>query len=92
MSDPNRIILKGTIKSDIVVNGIVRPKVVMVGRITTGTSTNKIYDGDYIVIPKAWESTVLETKDKLMEDEVTVTEIPYAETSNEYGKTVTIGG
>ena len=51
------------------------------------------YDGDYIVIPKAFQEQVLPTNGKAMIDDVTVREIPYYETSNEYGGyTVNIGG
>ena len=51
------------------------------------------YDGDYIVIPKAFTEQVLETKGKKMEDNVTVKEIPYYETSNiDGGETVYIAG
>ena len=50
-----------------------------------------IYDGDYIVTPKAHSGTVLETQGKLMTDDVTVIKIPYFETSNLSGKTVYIG-
>ena len=51
------------------------------------------YDGDYIVIPKAFQEQVLLTKGKAMIDDVTVREIPYYETSNEHGGyTVNIGG
>lgn len=49
------------------------------------------YDGDYVVIPKAYNETVLETKDKLLTDDVTVEKIPYYKTSNESGYTVYIG-
>lgn len=48
------------------------------------------YAGEYVVIPKAHDSTVLETKDKVMDDNVTVQEVPYYETSNEQGTTVYI--
>lgn len=51
-----------------------------------------IYRGEYVVTPKAYDSTVLETKEKLMTDDVTVLEIPYYETSNESGLTVYIAG
>lgn len=47
------------------------------------------YGGPYEVIPRTHEQ-VLATKDKNMEDDVTVYEIPIAETVNEYGTTVTI--
>lgn len=50
-----------------------------------------VYDGEYIVTPKAYNPVVLETKEKLMEDDVTVLKIPYYETSNESGLTVYIG-
>lgn len=49
------------------------------------------YEGPYEVTPKAWQGTVLETKDKAMTDDVTVLEIPYYETGNVYnGLTVYI--
>lgn len=50
------------------------------------------YEGEYIVTPKAFEETILETRNKLMADDVTVLEIPYWETSNPDGKTVYIAG
>lgn len=48
------------------------------------------YEGDYTVTPKAHEQTVLATKRKYMNDDVTVLEVPYFETSNESGTTVYI--
>lgn len=47
------------------------------------------FEGPYEVIPKTYDQ-VLRTKDKNMEDDVLVYEIPIAETTNEYGTTVTI--
>ena len=47
------------------------------------------YPGPYTVIPKT-TGQVLDTKHKRMTDDVTVTEIPYAEVGNVYGTTVTI--
>lgn len=47
------------------------------------------YRGDYTVIPKREDQT-LATKGKNMEDDVTVTEVPYAEVSNESGTTYII--
>lgn len=47
------------------------------------------YRGEYIVTPKV-VSQSLETKNKVMSDDVTVLEIPYFETSNESGTTVYI--
>lgn len=59
------------------------------GDIKIGSSDHDTYKGPYEVIPKTIDQT-LETKNKLMKDDVTVKEIPYAETSNVYGTTVTI--
>lgn len=50
----------------------------------------EVYTGEYEVIPKAHESQTLETKDKLMEDNVFIFSVPYFQTSNEHGDTVYI--
>lgn len=62
------------------------------GMLTVPTSVvTDVYDGEYTVIPKAHEAQVLETAQKLLLDDVTVTKVPYYETSNIYdGKTVYI--
>ena len=53
--------------------------------------TDDVYTGDYDVIPRVYQQ-VLETKDKLMVDDVTVEIIPYAQVINlSNGYTVTIG-
>ena len=48
------------------------------------------YDGDYVVIPKAYDDQILETKNLLMKDDVTVKRVPYFETTNPDGRTVYI--
>lgn len=53
-------------------------------------SSADIYDGEYVVIPKAHEGTVLPTQNKLLLGNVTVVEVPYYETSNYSGTTVYI--
>ena len=40
------------------------------------------YEGEYVVIPSADEAQVLPTSGKLLVEDVTVTKIPYWETSN----------
>ena len=53
--------------------------------------TDDIYDGEYEVTPRVYEQ-ILETKDKLMLDNVTVNVIPLAMTINlSNGYTATIG-
>lgn len=50
------------------------------------------YDGETVVDPLLFESTVLGTKNKLMPDDVTVTPIQILDVDNPYGGyTVTIG-
>lgn len=49
------------------------------------------YDGDYTVIPKVSEQR-MQTKNKMMKDNVTIEQIPFHEVSNETGTTVVIGG
>ena len=50
------------------------------------------YTGITMVIPKAFESTVLQTANKSVFDNIEVLEIPYTETSNlSGGTTVSIG-
>lgn len=63
------------------------------GRIRIPTSIGRdIYDGEYIITPKPFEEQVLESKDKMMQEDVVVLAIPYYETSNISGKTIYIGG
>lgn len=48
------------------------------------------YNGEYEVTPRSYEQ-YLGTNDKYMLDDVTVKQIPYFETSNDYGETIYIG-
>ena len=53
--------------------------------------TDEVYEGDYNVTPRVYQQ-VLETKDKLMLDDVTVEIIPLSRVINlSNGYTVTIG-
>ena len=60
------------------------------GRIVIA-GVNESYNDSYIVTPHIYEQT-LNTKNKLMKENVSVLAIPYYETSNLSGKTVYIGG
>ena len=57
-----------------------------------GGSSYPVYTGETVVTPKAHESTELETKNKVVLDNIVVEEIPYYETSNPKGTTFIIGG
>lgn len=76
--------LQGNIKQDISLQGKLRYSSYII-------NDAEIYDGEYDIIPKAFEEQELETKDKILKDNVKVREIPYFETSNIYGDTVYIG-
>ena len=55
------------------------------------TGEHDVYEGEYIVTPQVEQQT-LQTAQKLMQADVLVKEIPYAEVTNlSNGKTVTIG-
>lgn len=97
--------LTGTLKAvqgeRIPIEGILTLQGSLVGSLTRRQSLNgvlsipqtadaAIYDGEYQVTPKAYNSQVLQTQNKLMTDNVTVFEVPYYETSNLYGDTVYI--
>ena len=85
--------LKATMLSPIVLKGQISGVNTLKGILTIPpiTETINIYEGDYTIVPKV-ESQLMRTKNKKMEDNVTVLAIPYFETSNLTGKTVYIGG
>ena len=83
--------LIGTIESNLSVVGSISSRDNLIALIEGNTISYPSYDGDYIVIPKAREEQTLETKNKVTRDNITVKEIPYHETLNEYGYTITIG-
>lgn len=43
------------------------------------------YTGSYEVTPKAFESQTLETSDKILTDDIVISEVPYYETANATG-------
>lgn len=56
--------------------------------VTTGTPIVReyedvpVYDGEYVVIPMAHEEQTLQTRAKLLTQNVRVTEVPYYEVEN----------
>ena len=52
----------------------------------------ELYDGETEISPQVDSSTVLNTSGKLLKGDIVVSQIPYYETSNDYGYTVIIGG
>lgn len=81
--------LKGTIQSGLSVLGSISGNDSLVATIVPSTITYPNYDGEYIIIPKV-EEQILDTKNKITRENIEIKEIPYLETSNEYGYTITI--
>lgn len=81
--------LKGTIQSGLSVLGSISGNDSLVATIVPSTISFPNYDGEYIIVPKV-EEQILETKNKITRENIEVKEIPYLETSNEYGYTITI--
>lgn len=74
----------------------IRGEISDIGHLTATLSSNiggggrPFYQGPYLVIPKAYDEQILETRGKAMRDDVTVTKVPFYETHNESGTTVCI--
>lgn len=75
---------------NIIKNGIYNVTKYAEAKVKVPTSGADVYEGDYVVTPSAHRDIILETTNKLMEDDVTVVQIPYYETSNVTGYTVYI--
>ena len=81
--------LKGKIQSGLSVLGSISGNDSLVATIVPSTISFPNYDGEYIITPKV-EEQILDTKNKITRENIEVKEIPYLETSNEYGYTITI--
>lgn len=76
------------------ISGIKSPMGSLKGTISvyTGETQKETYDESYLVIPSVKEDVVLETKDKIMSDDLTIKKVPYETTVNDSeGITVYIG-
>lgn len=49
------------------------------------------YKGEYEFTPLPFQEQILDTKNKILKEDLKIKEIPYYETSNVYGDTVYIG-
>lgn len=87
----NTISIKGTLDSNSELSGVIENNNSISGTLTIGGGGSYTdYDGSYDIIPKTTSQT-LNTTNKIMRDDVLIEEIPYFETSNEYGNTIYIG-
>lgn len=61
------------------------------GQLSVSSPSIESYQGPYLVTPPPWADTILDTKDKMMSENLTVERIPYSQTFNaSNGLTVTI--
>lgn len=90
-----------TISSLIKLNGSLSPVIQLKGDVkdtpdvisatmSASIQENPIYNGPYDVIPDARYDRTLETKDKLLTENINVSKVPFHETHNDYGTTVYI--
>ena len=84
--------LTGKLTAGATLSGFLNTSGQLTGKLTIPTMVGaEAYDGSYEVTPRVYAQT-LSTDNKLMEDDVTVHEIPVTRTSNpEGGLTVLIG-
>ena len=92
--------MRGIMEKNDTIKGVIYTSGELKGRINTNNSITAIidtesisrpnYDGDYTIIPSIIEQT-LETNNKVMTDNLNIKQIPYFQTSNQYGDTIYIG-
>jgi hypothetical protein len=87
--------LTGKLSANRRISGKIRGEQKLIGVIQPSTDSechHREYDGEYEVIPKAYEKTVLETNKRIMKDNITVHEIPITIVTNlSGGSTACIG-
>ena len=91
----NKTTINGNIKVKIKISGNVKASSIIgtaeVGRVTVKKEDWPDYDGVYEAIPNTNEQ-IFSTSDKHMVTDFKVSPIPYYDVSNEYGRTIYIGG
>lgn len=82
----------GEITGDIEVIDEITAEIGVGGVIRIRPEDYDIYDGDTMVKPKVNEQTILPTAQKILDEDITVLEIPYFQTTNpQGGNTIYIG-
>lgn len=97
---PEAYILKGVIVKSINLGGVIAAKATLGGSLQKDASLAGIvqmpvgfekYKGEYVITPKL-DKQIVEAKDKVMSDDITIKSIPYYEVSNTHGGTTFIIG
>ena len=91
----SRACLEGEIRTKIILSADILSKCIIgdveVGRVIIKREDSVLYDDIYSVTPSV-ESQILRTANKKLLNDVEITAIPYYDVSNEYGRTIYIGG
>lgn len=91
----SRASLEGEIKARASIVGDISVKCILgdveVGRVVIRHDEADEYEGKYMVTPSG-EAQTLETANKKLLNNVEIKAIPYHDVSNEYGRTIYIGG
>ncbi len=84
-----RVVIDGDVELSCVIFGEAELSCVIDGEadVQVIVARGEYFPGPYTVIPKAYENQTLLTANKLMMENVLVTEVPTYEVSNEWGKT-----
>ena len=82
--------ITGSLSNNINIVGSLTSINSIVGGIDLGGAEYPDYSGEYEITPQV-ESQTLPTRNKILRENMEVKEIPYYETSNEYGNTIYIG-
>lgn len=82
--------LVSNLRTNLNITGSLRTITDIKGNINSSTTTYPDYAGSYEITPIDDEQ-ILNTKNKITREDITVKKIPYFQTSNEYGDTVYIG-
>lgn len=88
------VVIEGQVSLENLVKGEVNLNNMIDGESGTfylaSAEAHETYNGNYNVIPSAFEDITLNTNNKIMQRDVTVSKIPYYQTSNTNGVTIYI--
>lgn len=73
--------LSGRISSECTLSGVLSCEGGLSGKISINNNYER-YDGNYEVVPNAFNTQILPTTNKLLTQDIVVKKIPYYETSN----------
>ena len=87
IEDTNK--LQGTLKTNVNIQGSINSQVAITGNLINGARYRN-YNGDYEITPTIIDQT-LQTRNKVLNQDILINRIPYREENNDFGKTIYIG-